>query len=151
VESWTQRGLGIGRRPARRGSYVHQALVGRNGAVRNEIRAALAAGYLPGRHCLGGSYVTSAQMISAMAQAGMFDAPLRWLHTRIGDDVMMAVRAAALGFSLNELHRVFGMMHVGLPDSPQRLHERGFSIIHSVRNDPRWNEADIRAYFRSVR
>jgi hypothetical protein len=151
VESWTQRGLGIGRRPARRGSYVHQALVGRNGAVRNEIRAALAAGYLPGRHCLGGSYVTSAQMISAMAQAGMFDAPLRWLHTRIGDDVMMAVRAAALGFSLNELHRVFGMMHVGLPDSPQRLHERGFSIIHSVRNDPRWNEADIRAYFRAVR
>jgi hypothetical protein len=119
--------------------------------VRRELRAALAAGYVPGRHCLGASYAVSAELIAAMAGAGMLDDPLRWRDTLIGDDVMVAVRAAALGFDLRDLNEVFGLYHVGLPDSPQRLAERRFAIVHGLRNDPHFDEATIRTYFRARR
>jgi hypothetical protein len=139
------------RRPPRRGRYVQQALVGRNAAVRRELRAALAAGYVPGRHCLGAGYAVSAELIAAMAGAGMLEDPLRWRDTLIGDDVMVGVRAAVLGFELRDLNDVFGIYHVGLPDSPHRLAERGFAIVHGVRNDARFDEAAIRSYFRARR
>jgi hypothetical protein len=136
------------RRPPRPGRHAQQALVGRNAKVRREIRAALAGGYAPGRHCLGAGYAVSAELIAAMADAGMLEDPLRWRDTLIGDDVMIAVRAAGLGLELRDLNEVFGLYHVGLPDSPQRLAERGFAIVHSVRNDARFDEESIRAWFR---
>jgi hypothetical protein len=145
------RPLWFDRRPPRRGRIVQQALVGRNAAVRRELRAALAAGYDPGRRCLGNSYAVSAELIAAMAGAGMLEDPLRWRDTLIGDDVMVAVRAAALGFELRDLNDVFGIYHVEVPDSPQRLAERGFAIVQVARKGARFDEAAIRSYFRARR
>jgi hypothetical protein len=89
-------------------------------------------------------------MIAAMASAGMLDDPLRWLTTRIGDDIMLGIQARALGLELVGLvdpGDPFGLRWVGLPDTPARLLERGFSFIHSVKNDDRFDEAEIRRFF----
>jgi hypothetical protein len=41
--------------------------------------------------------------------------------------------------------------HRGLPDTPQRLLDREFAIIHSVKNDPALAEDEIRAFFAAAR
>jgi hypothetical protein len=45
----------------------------------------------------------------------------------------------------------FGVRYKGLADAPARLLQRGFSIIHSVKNDVHFSESDIREYFRTLR
>ncbi len=45
----------------------------------------------------------------------------------------------------------FGVKHVGLPDTPQRLLDRGYSVIHSVKSDARVGEEEIRAFYRQRR
>jgi hypothetical protein len=64
---------------------------------------------------------------------------------------MLGVQARALGLELRDLHAVFGLRHVGLPDTPQRLADRGFALIHSVRNDPAHDESEVRAFFAARR
>jgi hypothetical protein len=89
-------------------------------------------------------------MVNAMAQAGMLDDPARWLNTRFGDDIMLGVQARALGLDLVGLVAdgdPFGLRHIGLADRPARLVERGFSFIHSVKNDPEMPEDEIRRFF----
>ena len=140
----------IWRQPRRGRRRVRLALGGRAGAVRGELRAALRNGYLPGEHCIAAACAVSAPMIAAMANAGMLDDPLRWLHTRCGDDIMLGIQARALGLELVGLvepGEPFGLRHRGLADTPQRLLERGFSFIHSVKNDPHFDEAEIRRFF----
>ncbi|MEA2272699.1 MAG: hypothetical protein QOI98_1407 [Solirubrobacteraceae bacterium] len=138
------------RHPPRGGRYVQLALTGRLGVVRREVRAALRHGYQPGEHCLAAACVVSARMVGAMAQAGMLDDPARWLNTRFGDDIMLGVQARALGLDLVGLvadGEPFGLRHIGLADRPARLVERGFSFIHSVKNDPEMPEDEIRGFF----
>jgi hypothetical protein len=138
------------RRPPRRLRYVQVALTGRLAAVRREVRTALHRGYRPGEHCLAAACVVTATMIGAMATARMLADPLRWLNTRFGDDIMLGVQARALGLDLVGLvgeGEPFGVRHVGLADSPSRLLERGFSFIHSVKNDPAFTEEEIRRFF----
>jgi hypothetical protein len=141
-------------RPPRRGRYVHVALSGRAGAVRREVQTAFANGYDPGEHCLAAACVVTAGMIGGMAGAGMLDDPLRWLNTRFGDDIMLGVQARALGMDLVGLvadGEPFGLRHIGLADTPERLAARGFSFIHSVKNDPHMSETEIRAFFAARR
>jgi hypothetical protein len=77
-----------------------------------------------------------------------------WLNTDLVEDVMMSMLVMAsgmelMGFAANG--EVFGVLHRGLPDVPERLLERGYGVIHSVRNDPRFSEGDIRVFFQNMR
>lgn len=135
--------------------HVRQALWGRNAAVRREVRAGLRApGYRPGAHCMAAACVVAPAMVRAMAAAGLLGDPLRWRDARIGDDVMLGLQAAALGFRLRGMvadGEPFGLRHVGLADTPQALIERGFAFVHSLKNDPHHDEADLRAFFAAAR
>jgi len=135
--------------------HVQRALSGRNAAVRREVRAGLRGrGYAPGSHCMAAACLITPRMVGAMAAAGMFDDPLRWIDARIGDDVMLGLQAAALGFELRGMvadGEPFGLSHVGLPDSPQRLVDRGFAFVHSLKNDPHMDEDELRAWFAARR
>ena len=46
---------------------------------------------------------------------------------------------------------VFGVRYKGLPYEPVILVERGYSVIHSVKNDSRMTEEEIREFFRARR
>lgn len=135
--------------------HVQRALNGRNAAVRREVRAGLRSrGYMPGAHCMAAACVVTPRMAQAMAAAGMLDDPLRWVDARIGDDVMLGLQAAALGFELRGMvadGEPFGLRHIGLADTPQRLVDRGFAFIHSLKNDPEHDEAQLRAFFAARR
>ena len=135
--------------------HVQRALDGRNAAVRREVCAGLRSrGYTPGAHCMAAACVVTTRMAQAMAGAGMLDDPLRWIDARIGDDVMLGLQAAALGFELRGMvadGEPFGLRHIGLADTPQRLVDRGFAFIHSLKNDPEHDEAALRAFFAARR
>jgi hypothetical protein len=135
------------RTPPRRLRYVQPAIP----VVRRAVREALANGYTPGEHCMAAGCAISPQMIAAMAEREWLDEPRRWLNTLLGDDIMLGIMARALGFELRDLHAVFGLKHIGLADTPERLVERGFAVVHSLKNDPRYEEDDIRAFFAARR
>jgi hypothetical protein len=135
------------RHPPRRLRYVQPSIP----QVRRAVREALANGYTPGEHCIAAGCAISAAMIAGIAARGWLDDPRRWLNTLLGDDIMLGIMARALRLELRDLHAVFGLKHVGLADTPQRLVERGFAVVHSVKNDPRYGEEDIRAFFAARR
>jgi hypothetical protein len=89
-----------------------------------------------------------------MDDAGLLDQPLIWRDTALGEDVLIPMLTRAIGMNLLD-HcfdgEVFGVRYKGLPDTPAQLIARGFSIIHSVKNDPNFSEGQIREYFRSAR
>lgn len=122
--------------------------------LRRVIRRAMAHGYVLGQSVQGGAYAISMAAINRLAECGYLADPMLWLNTDLVEDVMvsMLVKASGmelLGFAANG--EVFGVLHKGIPDTPQRLLERGYGIIHSVRNDPRISERDIRAFFQNMR
>lgn len=135
------------RRPPLKGRHVTRAVP----VVRDTVRAALANGYAPGTHCIAAACAISGDFVTALARTGRLERPERWLRTLFGDDIMLGAMAAALGFELVDRHDIFGLQHVGLPDSPPRLLERGFSVIHSLKNDPAHDEESVRAFFREQR
>ncbi len=123
-------------------------------AVRAVLRRALANGYVPGEHCLAAACALSATLVARMALDGALAAPGLWRRTRCPDDVMLGIYTRAVGLrhaNLTGLHQPFGLKYVGLPDTPEALVARGFSFVHSVKNDPRWAEGDIRMAFRALR
>ncbi len=65
--------------------------------------------------------------------------------------MVLGAMSRACGLTLVDLPAVFGLTHRGLPDTPQGLLERHFAIIHSVKNDPAWTEADVREFFAAAR
>jgi hypothetical protein len=78
-----------------------------------------------------------------------------WLNMRMADDALMGMYTRAVDMDLAGMEEedVFGVMQHVLPDSPQRLLERGFAIIHSVKSapEPELTEEDIRDFFRAQR
>jgi hypothetical protein len=118
------------------------------------IRRALANGYEPGEHCLGGGYALSRTMLDRMAEAGYLDEPRQWTQVDLAEDVMIGIHARAVGSSLANQVRpgeVFGVRYQGLHALPKQLVEEGFGVIHSVKNDSRMTEPDIRAFFKRRR
>jgi hypothetical protein len=80
--------------------------------------------------------------------------PMLWLNTALVEDVMMSMLVMATGMQLygySGTDEVFGILHKGLADEPEEMMRRGYGIIHSVRNDPRHSESEIRQYFQSRR
>jgi hypothetical protein len=135
------------RRPPRRPWWVRPA----DRHIRSVLLQARAAGYQPGEHCLAAGCAISAPLIAALDARGWLQDPRRWLHARLGDDMVLGAMSRACGLALRDLHEVFGVTHRGLADSPAALCERGFAIIHSVKNDPAWSEEEVRAFFAAAR
>jgi hypothetical protein len=127
----------------------------RTDTISRHIADACANGYVYGEHCLGGSSALATEVLRRMLKRGYLDDPTLWLPIQKAcEDPMIAVYTRAVGMRLQNFvadGEVFGVRYRGLPDSPQRLLERGFSIIHSVKNDPRISEAEIRSFFRDHR
>lgn len=119
--------------------------------IRGTILEALRRGYVPGEHCMAAGCAISAPLVRAMAARGWLADPRRWLHARLGDDMVLGIQARACGLALRDLHDVFGLQHVGLPAAPDELLDRGYAVVHSLKNDTRLGEDQLRAIFRAAR
>ena len=135
------------RRPPRRPWLVRPA----DPFVRSVLAQARAAGYAPGEHCVAAGCALSAALVGALAARGWLKRPERWLGARLGDDIVLGAMSRACGLGLRDCHAVFGVKHVGLADTPPRLLERGFAVVHSTKNDPCVDESAIRSFFAAAR
>lgn len=142
------------RNPPQRWRHVQLALWGAQRRVRRWTRRAFRHGYFPGEGCLGGSYAVMQPFLRAAAAAGIFEHRMDWLNTNPSEDVVMGILNRALGLYFGRHNgdgKVFGITHVGLPDSPEGLWQREVSIIHSVKNDSRFSGEEIRRLFQAKR
>jgi hypothetical protein len=93
--------------------------------------------------------------LDRMARSGYLREPLgRWMHVDMAEDVMVGLHVRAVGMTLANFVRpgeVFGVRYQGLPESPSRLVEMGYSVIHSLKNDPGFDEPAIRRFFKRRR
>ena len=125
--------------------------LGHRGPIRRVLRRAAKNGYELGSFCQGGGYALRRDTLSRMAEAALLKNPLMWLKAPFGEDITVSVCVKAAGDELadfNDDGEVFGVQSLGLPNSPERLVKRGFSIIHSVTRYRDFSETDIRRYFR---
>ena len=146
--------IAIWREPLTPGQHIQISLWGRLKTVRSHVLTAIENGYHPGEHCQGGAYAMSAQFIRLMAIRGYLQDPLLWRGIPCCEDVMMGMYARAVGLYLkdfNDTNQVFGIQHTGLPYTPEQLLDRGYSLIHSIKNDPNFSEEQIREFYRNLR
>lgn len=128
---------------------------GRAGMVRRadpRLRAIIAdarqAGYEPGEHCIAAGCAISPAFVRAAAARGWLADPRRWIEARLGDDMLLGAMTRAAGLGLVDATDVFGIQHVGLPDTPERLEQRGFAVIHSLKGH---DEDAVRRHFAEAR
>ena len=117
------------------------------------LRAARRHGYVAGEHCLGGAYAVRGRLVDELASRGWLT-PAPWLGTWLGEDVVLGLLARACGYALRGLvgpGEPFGLARDGLPAPPDDLLANGHTILHSVKNDPRYSEAELRDHFRARR
>jgi hypothetical protein len=141
-------------RAARAGRKFPLSLFGKPARMREIVSAAFVKGYMAGQHCTGGAYAVTADALIDVNNARLFDRPLLWLDTAMSEDVLMSMFVRSTGRSLTGFcsnNQVFGVRHAGLPDTPDHLIQRGFSIIHSTKNDKKIPEAPLRKFFRNRR
>jgi len=119
-------------RPPRRPHYVARA----EPRTRAIIRAARRQGYAPGEHCIAAGCAITPALIAAAAARGWLDAPERYIRQRLGDDMLLGAMCRAAGLALRDATDIFGIAHVGLPDTPENLVARGFAVIHSTKGQP---------------
>ncbi|MBN1964312.1 MAG: hypothetical protein JW910_06680 [Anaerolineae bacterium] len=122
-------------------------------ALRELLSMAERYHYDLGEHCLGGAVYFSGACIARIAEAGWFahEAVARSL---LAEDHLFSLLARAAGFRLGEFGGPNDPMAVqwkGLPDSPQRLLERGKKIVHSTRFWRDMPEGEVRAFFQQAR
>ena len=144
----------VWRRPAIPGQYLTQHFFGRGATIRSQIRDAIAAGYRPAEFILGGAYAISGEAIRRMKLKGYFADPLLWLHTHFSEDVVLSMYTCGVGLQLLGLAadgQPFAVQHYGLPDTPERLLARGYSIVHSLKSDPHRSEEALRSTFKRLR
>jgi len=149
-----QRVFTVWRRTWRPWPRAQCTLFGRDRVRARLIRAAVRHGYRLGMHCQGGAYAVSAGGLRELDKRGIFDDPLLWIWTPCSEDIALTVSVFACGgqaVDLNGDGEPFGVVSRGLPDTLERVVERGFSILHSVKDFEGWNEAETRAFFRRQR
>lgn len=149
-----QRPLTVWRRTCRPWPRLQCVLFPRDRRRRALIRAAVRNGYRLGLHCQGGAYALSRHALSRLAAAGILADAMLWIWTPCSEDIAMTVSAYACGgvaADLNDDGQPFGTLAHGLPDTPVRLIERGFSIIHSVKDFEEMKESETREFFRQRR
>jgi hypothetical protein len=122
------------------------ALSRRARRARQIIREARQRGYVWGEHPLACAVAVKRAALEAMRERGRFLDPLTFLGTGLGDDPILALLVRRAGSRIVghvQAGETFGVAWHGLPDTPTRLAERGYSIIHSVKNDERFPEPAI--------
>jgi hypothetical protein len=140
--------------PKRFGRRFPLAIVGRPAGMRRHIGAALRNGYEFGEHVSGGAYAATRELLDRMLQRRFLAERHVWANSQVSEDVMISMYARACGLSIAGYAadgEAFGVKHVGLPDTPDQLLRRGYSIIHSVKSDPHFTEEQIRAFYRQER
>jgi hypothetical protein len=134
--------------------YLTVHLWGRGATIRRQITEAIRAGYRPAEFILGGAYAFTGEAVRRFAKHGFLDDPHLWLGTHFSEDVVLSMYVCATGLRLHGMTadgEPFAVQHYGLPDTPERLVERGYSVIHSVKSDTRFSEAAIREFYRKRR
>ena len=124
------------------------------GTQRRIFSLARANGYRWGEHCLGGAYLLRGQTVRDLHGRGLLQHARFWRDSAIGEDVIVGAYVKAAGWDLRGFaaaREIFGIAYVGLPSSPEELEASGYSIIHSVKNDARQSEDQIRRYFQRRR
>lgn len=107
-----------------------------------------------GEHCQGGAYAVSRETIGRMFDRGFLEDPLLWMSIPMGEDAMMGIYCALVklkSIDFSQHHDPFGIQARGLAYAPETLSQLGYSIIHSVKNDLQYSEAEIRQFFRLKR
>jgi hypothetical protein len=140
--------------PERFGRRFPVAIWGRPAGMRRHISDAMRAGYEAGEHVSGGAYAATRTLLDRMFEKKYLAERHCWADSAMSEDVMMGIYARACGLTIEGCAadgETFGVKHVGLPDTPQRLLERGYSVIHSLKNDTRFTEDQIRAFYREHR
>jgi hypothetical protein len=120
--------------------------------IRPRLEAAIRHGYATNEYCQGGAYVLSREFVVRMAAAGYLTEPEAWVPLHFGEDVTMAMHARAVGLQVCDCSKPgqpFGIQYRGLAYPPEELVARGYSLIHSLKNDPHHSEEAIRAFFRT--
>ena len=124
------------------------------GTQRRIISRARANGYRWGEHCLGGAYLLRGQTVRDLHAQGLLRHARFWRESAIGEDVVVGMYVRAAGWEMASFaaaREVFGIAYVGLPYALEELETLGYSIIHSVKNDARRSEDQIRRHFRAKR
>jgi hypothetical protein len=122
--------------------------------IRRHISDAIANGYQYGEHCLGGGYALSRPLLDRMSRAGYLDDPSLWMSVDLPEDVMVGLYTRAAGMEMQNCINtgdVFGVRHVGLADTPEKLVSRGYAVIHAIKNDTRYSEQQLRDFYRALR
>jgi hypothetical protein len=119
-------------------------------SARNLLTRARANGYELGQHCLGGAYAIGEGLL---AREDLLDWH-PWVRTGLGEDVVLGLLVAAAGLTLRGAvapGEVFALAWQGLPLPPGEIVALGYSVVHSVRDQPFGTEAELRSYFRRRR
>lgn len=130
------------------------ALGGRAATVRRLVLDAREKGMIWGEHVLGCALAFRREPLDQWRDEGLLDDPLLFLGTPLSYDPILAILIRRSGYRQAGLvgpGDPFGVSWHGLPDLPERLLERGHSIIHSTKNDTRVDEPTIREFFRGLR
>jgi hypothetical protein len=155
VDPVRRAGVTLGWRPARLGPGRPVVALGRRRArVRRYIKDARAAGYSWGEHALAAAFAIRHELVARWLVDGVLDDPGVFLGTRLGDDPILGILVRRSGWRLGGMvdpGDPFALAWRGLPSPPDELLAGGYSIIHCVKNDRRWSEADIRGFFRGRR
>ena len=142
------------RKPAFPGFWLESALRGRARRVRAYACAARAQGYRAGEHILGGGNVISPTALSRMADRGLLDEPRFWRGRMVVEDLLLSMYVRAVGLELLDDSGeggVFGVAGRGLPHAPLEILRRRHAVVHSVKNDPKFPEEGVLAFFRERR
>jgi hypothetical protein len=122
--------------------------------LRKLVRQAAKHGYQLGEHCLGGGYAVSRGLLDRLVDQGLAQQYETWMPADVAEDAMMGLHCRAVGMTMRnsvDAGEVFGVRYIGLADAPAKLAERGYAVIHAVKNDPQISEVDVRKFFATRR
>ena len=132
--------------------HVSQAFTGYRARVRTVSRRAAAHGLGDGVHCQGGAYAVSGEALRRLADEGLLSGDAVGRGYGLAEDLMTSTLVAATGLrvvSLTADGEPFAVESHGLPFPPAEAAERGYAIVHSVKNDSRFSEDEVVRFFES--
>jgi hypothetical protein len=122
--------------------------------TRNDLETALRNGYPPGEYMQGGAYAISHALIAKLAQLRTERDLECWHNLPIAEDVLMGMYAWVFGLGLMEYQggeKLFAVQDRGLPGMPEDLLAQHHTILHSLKNDSRFSEMELRTFFANRR
>jgi hypothetical protein len=120
--------------------------------IRPHIEVAIRNGYVSNEFCQGGAQIVTRAMIDRMAAAGYFEHPEVWMYLPFPGDQILPMYAWAVGlrmYACTNPGEPFAVQGSGLPYTLEETIARGHSLVHSVKNDSRYTETEIREFFRA--